>query len=73
MEFGEVGGQGHIVELAPVEPGVEAPQRPGVGSPGVLADGGLNQAARGPRRRPDRGLFRVDPGGLILHVNGNYR
>ena len=63
MQFGEVGGQGHVVELAPVEPGIEAPERTGVGPPRVLADGGLDQAARGRHGPPDRGLFGVDPGG----------
>ena len=32
VQLGEVGGQGHVVELAAVEPGVQASQRPGVGA-----------------------------------------
>ena len=60
MQLGEVGGQGHIVELAPVEPGVEPPERARVGSPRVRADGGLDEAARGLRRPFDRGLFGAD-------------
>ena len=63
VQLGEVGGQGHIVERPAVEPGVEPPQRAGVGAPGVLADGGLDQAARGRRGPADRGLFGVDPDG----------
>ena len=59
-----------VVELAAVEPGVEAPERAGVGPSGVRADGGLDEAARGLRRPTDHGLFGVDPGGQIIHVNG---
>jgi len=70
VQLGEVGGQGHVVELAAVEPGVEPPQRPGVGAAGVLADGGLDQAARRRRGRPDRDLLGVGPGGRIIHVKG---
>ena len=33
VQLGEVGGQVRVVERAPVEPGVEPPQRPGVSSP----------------------------------------
>ena len=62
MQLGEVGGQGHVVELAAIEPGVEPPERAGVGAAGVRADRGLDQAARGRRRPADRGLFGVDPG-----------
>ena len=69
MQLGEVGGQRHIVELAAVEPGVQPPERPGVGPPGIRADGGLDEAARGRRGWPDRGLFGVDPGGLMIHVH----
>ena len=57
------GGEARAVELAPVEPGVEPPQRAGVGAAGVRADGGLDQAAPGLRRAADRGLFGVGPGG----------
>ena len=39
-------GQGHVVELAAVEPSVETPERPGVRAAGVLADRGLDQAAQ---------------------------
>ena len=73
VELGEVGGQGHIMELASVEPGVEPPERAGVGPPRVRADRGLDQAARGRRRPPDRGRFGVGPGGPIIHVKGNAR
>ena len=68
--LGEVGCQGHVVELPPVEPGVETPQRPGVGPAGVLADGSLDEAARGRCGPPDRGLSGVDPGRCIIHVTG---
>ena len=71
MQLGEVRREGHVVELAAVEPGIEAAERAGVGPPGVRADGGLDQAARGRRRPPDHGLFGVGPGGLIIHVKGN--
>ena len=73
VQLGEVGGQGHIVELAGVEPGVEPSERPGVGPPGVRADGGLDQPARGRRWPLDRGLLGVDPGGPIIHVKGTGR
>ena len=73
MQLGEVGGQGHVVELAAVEPSVEPLQRARVGAAGVLADGGLDQAARGRRRPSDRGLVGVDPGGQIIHVKGKER
>ena len=63
MQLGEVGGQTRVVELAAVEPGVEAAERAGVGPSGVRADGGLDQAARGRCRTADSGLFGVDPGG----------
>ena len=57
---------GHIVELAAVEPDVEAPERAGVGPAGVRADGGFDQASRGHRRSADRGLYGDDPGGRRL-------
>ena len=63
VQLGEVGGHARVVELAPAEPGVEPPQRAGVGTPRVRADGGLDQAARGLRRPPDLGLCGVGPGG----------
>ena len=73
VQLGEVRREGHVVELAAVEPGVEPPERARVGAARVRADGGLDQAARGLCRTADRGLFGVDPGGTIIHVNGNYR
>ncbi len=73
MQLGEVRREGHVVELAPVEPGVEAAERARVGAAGVRADGGLDPAARGRRRAADCGLVGVDPDGLIIHVKGNYR
>ena len=73
MQFGEVGGEGHVVERPAVELGVEPPQRAGVGPPRVRADGGLDQAPRGRRRPADLGLFGVGPGGRIIHVKGNVR
>ena len=73
MELGDVGRKTRIVELPPVEPGVEPPERAGVGPPGVRADGGLDQPARGRCWPADRGLFGVDPDGGIIHVNGNAR
>ena len=63
VQLGEVRREGHVVELAPVEPGVEPPERAGVGAVGVRADGGLDQAARGLRLAPDLGLCGVGPGG----------
>ena len=66
----EVGGQGHIVERPRVEPGVEPPERPGVGPPGVRADGGLDQPARGLCRAADRGPGGVGSGRLILNDKG---
>ena len=39
MQFGEVGGQRRVVELAAVEPGVKPPERAGVGAAGIRADG----------------------------------
>ena len=73
MQLGEVRREGHVVELAAVEPGIEAAERAGVGPSGVRADGGLDQAPRGLRRAADRGLFGVDPGGRIIHVKGKER
>ena len=52
MQLGEVGGQGRVVDLAAAEPGVEPAERAGVGPPGVRADGGLDEAARGLCRGP---------------------
>ena len=66
VQLGEVRREGHVVELAAVEP----PERAGVGPSGVWADGGLDQPARGLSRLADRGLFGVDPGGRIIHVKG---
>ena len=63
MQLGEVRREGHVVELAAVEPSVEAPQRAGVGPSGVRADGGLDQPPRGRRRVADRGLLGREPGG----------
>ena len=66
MQLGEVRREGHVVELASVEPGVEPPERASVGPSGVRADGGLDQPERGLRRMADRGLGGVDPGGRII-------
>ena len=63
MQLGEVRREGHVVELAAGEPGVEPPEHASVGPSGVRADGGLDQPVRGGRRPADRGLFGVDPGG----------
>ena len=52
------------------EPGVEAAERASIGPPGVRADRGLDQPARGRCRPSDLGLFGVGPGGRILHVKG---
>ena len=73
VQLGEVGGQRHIVELAPSSQASSPSERAGVGAAGVRADGGLDQAARGRRRAADCGLFGVGPGGPIIHVNGNAR
>ena len=59
MQLGEVGGQGHVVERPPVEPGVEPPERARVGAARVRADGGLDQAARGLSLAADRSLFAI--------------
>ena len=42
VQLGEVRREGHVIELAAVEPGVEPPPRPGVGAAGVRAYGGLD-------------------------------
>ena len=73
MQLGEVRREGHVVERAAGESGVEAAERAGVGPPGVRADGGLDQASGGRLRAADHGFFGVDPGGLIIHVKGNAR
>ena len=58
VELGDVGGEAHVIERAPGEPGVEAAQGAGVGAAGIGADQGVDQAARGRGRRADRGLSR---------------
>ena len=73
MQLGEVRREGHVVELAAVEPGVEPPERAGVGAARVRADGGLDQPARGLSRSTDRGLCGLGPGGRSIHVKGNAR
>ena len=73
VEIGEVGGQGRVIELLAVEPGVELAEGAGVGAAGIGADRGVDQAARGRARPADRGVGRGDPGGLIIHDNGTYR
>ena len=70
---GEVGGQGRVIELPAIEPSVELAEGAGVGSAGVVAHRGVDQAARGHARMADRGLSRSDHGERILHDNGNYR
>ena len=62
VELGEVGGQGRVIELLAGEPGVELAERAGVGAAGVVAQRGVDQAARGRARRADRGLSRGDLG-----------
>ena len=47
VQAGEVGGQGRIVEAAAVEPSIEAAQGSGIGSAGVLAEGGPGELAGG--------------------------
>ena len=69
----EVGGQGRVIELLAVEPGVALAEGAGVGAAGVCAHRGVDQAARGRVRRADRGLGRGDLGERILHDKGNYR
>ena len=49
VELREVGGQGRVIELPAVEPGVELAERAGVGAAGVVADRRVDQAARGCR------------------------
>ena len=72
-KLGEVGRQARVVELASGEPGVQPPERAGVGAACVRADGGLDPAARGLRRAADSGFCGVDPGGRIIHVKGTDR
>ena len=75
MQLGEVGGQGRVVDLAAAEPGVEPAERAGVGPPGVRADGGLDEAARGLCRAADRGLFGVVLAGesfMLKAIIGNH-
>ena len=64
VQFGKVGSEVRVVELAAVEPRVEPPQRASVGAAGILADGGLDQAARGRLRPADHGLLGVEPRSL---------
>ena len=75
MQLGEVGGQRHVVELAAVEPGVEPPQRAGVGAAGVRADGGLDQASRGRCRAADiaasSGSIRAGESFMLRALIGN--
>ena len=58
----EVGGQGRVVELA---------EGASVGSAGIGADRGVDQAARSRGRRADRGLSRGDLGERIFTHKGN--
>ena len=55
VEFGEVGGEGCVLERATIEPGVEAAERPGVRPVSVRAEGGLGELAGGPRQALKRG------------------
>jgi len=59
VHLSEAGGHGGVVELRRLRATRRAPERPGVGSPRVRADGGLHQAPRGLcrpyRSRPLRG------------------
>ena len=45
VELGDTGGEGRIIERAPVEPPVAAAERPGVGAAGVGADRSVDQVA----------------------------
>ena len=56
---GEDGGEGGVRERAAVEPSVEAPERPGIRSAGVLADERLDEASGGRPRAIDRDLGRT--------------
>ena len=62
MELGEVGGQGRVIERAPVELGVELAVGAGVGAAGVVADRGVDQATRRGRRVADGRSGRGDLG-----------
>ena len=66
-----VGGQGHIVEFASVEPGVEPSQRAGVGAARVRADGGLDQPACG-RCRLVAGVGMVGSVGVVGAVGESF-
>ena len=70
VELGGVGGEAHVIERAPVEPGVELAEGAGVGAAGVCADRGVDQAARGRGRRADLGVGRGDLSECIITHNG---
>ena len=63
LATGEVGGQGRVIGVPAVEPGVELAEGAGVGAAGVCAHRGVDQAARRGRRAADGRSGRVDPGG----------
>ena len=62
VELGEVGGEAHVIERAPGEPGVTAAPGAGVGAAGISADRGVDQAARRGRRAADGRSGRGDHG-----------
>ena len=69
-------GASHLAgcaQIFEVEVEGEAAQGAGVGSAGIGADRGVDQAARGRARRADRGVGRHDLGECILPGNGTYR
>ena len=70
MELGQVGGQGRVIEPPAVEPGVELAEGAGVRPAGVVAQRGVDQAARGRRGAADGRLGRRDLDERILHHNG---
>ena len=45
VELGDTGGEGRLIERAPVEAPVAAAERPGVGAAGVGADRSVDQVA----------------------------
>ena len=71
-ELGEVHGQGCVIEPEATEPGIELAEGAGVGAAGVVAEGGVDQAARGRARPADRAVGRGEHGERIIH-DGNRR
>ena len=79
VELGEVGGQRGVVNRGGPAPGVQAPQRAGVGPSGVAADTRVGEPARGRRgdgqrpRRVGASGERGRVGRCCVIDNGNYQ